>query len=47
MTSSIIEIRGLTKRYDGVTALDDLTLAVEEGALGLPPLGGPARTPLN
>jgi len=33
MTSSIIEIRGLTKRYDGVTALDDLTLAVEEGAV--------------
>lgn len=33
MTSNIIEIRDLTKRYDGVTALEDLTLTVEEGAV--------------
>lgn len=33
MTSNIIEIRDLTKRYDGVTALEDLTLSVEEGAV--------------
>lgn len=33
MVSNIIEIRGLTKRYDGLTALDDLTLSVEEGAV--------------
>ena len=33
MTDKIIDIRGLSKRYDGVTALKDLTLAVEEGAL--------------
>lgn len=31
MANNIIEIRGLTKRYDGLTALDDLTLSVEEG----------------
>ena len=28
MTDNIIEIRGLTKQYDGVTALEELTLAV-------------------
>ncbi|MDX1687902.1 MAG: ABC transporter ATP-binding protein [Candidatus Promineifilaceae bacterium] len=33
MTDNIIEIRGLTKHYDGVTALEDLTLSVEEGAV--------------
>ena len=33
MTGNIIEIRELTKRYDGVTALENLTLAVEEGAV--------------
>jgi ABC-2 type transport system ATP-binding protein len=30
---NIIEIQNLTKRYDGLTALDDLTLDVEEGAV--------------
>jgi ABC-2 type transport system ATP-binding protein len=33
MTNQIIEIQGLTKRYDGLTALDDLTLSVAEGAV--------------
>ena len=33
MADNIIEIRSLTKRYDGVTALKDLTLTVEEGAV--------------
>lgn len=31
--ANIIEIQGLTKRYNGLTALDDLTLSVEEGAV--------------
>lgn len=31
--SNIIEIKNLTKRYDGLTALDNLTLSVEEGAV--------------
>ena len=31
--SNIIEISGLTKRYDELVALNDLTLTVEEGAL--------------
>jgi ABC-2 type transport system ATP-binding protein len=31
--SSIIEIRGLTKQYGDLLALDDLTLLVEEGAV--------------
>ncbi|MEM7112320.1 MAG: ABC transporter ATP-binding protein [Chloroflexota bacterium] len=31
--SNIIEIKGLTKRYDELVALNDLTLNVEEGAL--------------
>ncbi len=30
---NIIEIQNLTKRYNGLTALDDLTLSVEEGAV--------------
>jgi len=29
----IIEIQNLTKRYNGLTALDDLTIAVDEGAV--------------
>ena len=33
MANKIIEIQGLTKRYDGLTALDELTLSVEEGAV--------------
>jgi len=33
MANNIIEIQGLTKLYDGLTALDDLTLSVEEGAV--------------
>ena len=31
MSGTIIEIRGLTKRYGDITALDDLSLSVEEG----------------
>ncbi|HSM58450.1 MAG TPA: ABC transporter ATP-binding protein [Candidatus Sulfomarinibacteraceae bacterium] len=31
--SNIIEIQNLTKRYNGLTALDDLSLSVEEGAV--------------
>jgi ABC-2 type transport system ATP-binding protein len=31
--TNIIDIQNLTKRYDGLTALDDLTLSVEEGAV--------------
>ena len=30
---TIIEIKGLTKQYGALTALDDLNLAVEEGAV--------------
>lgn len=33
MANNIIEIQGLTKLYNGLTALDDLTLGVEEGAV--------------
>lgn len=33
MANNIIEIQGLTKLYNGLTALDDLTLSVEEGAV--------------
>ncbi len=31
--STIIEIKGLTKKYGALTALDDLTMTVEEGAV--------------
>lgn len=31
--STIIEIKGLTKKYGNLTALDDLTMTVEEGAV--------------
>jgi ABC-type sugar transport system ATPase subunit len=31
--SSILELRGVTKRFDAVTALDDVSLSVREGAL--------------
>ena len=31
--STIIEIKGLTKRYNSLTALDELTLNIEEGAV--------------
>ncbi|MDY7082095.1 MAG: ABC transporter ATP-binding protein, partial [Halobacteria archaeon] len=31
MSESIIETRGLTKRFNGVTAVDNLDLKVEEG----------------
>ncbi|MDX1663348.1 MAG: ABC transporter ATP-binding protein [Candidatus Promineifilaceae bacterium] len=33
MAETIIEIQNLTKRYGDLTALDDLTLSVEEGAV--------------
>lgn len=33
MANNIIEIQGLTKQYNGLTALDDLTLSVAEGAV--------------
>jgi ABC-2 type transport system ATP-binding protein len=31
--SAIIEIQGLTKKYGSLTALDDLNLTIEEGAV--------------
>ena len=31
--SAIIELQGVTKRYGGLTAVDDLTLSIEEGAV--------------
>lgn len=32
-SSSLLEVRGLTKRYLGLTAVDDLSYAVEEGGV--------------
>jgi ABC-2 type transport system ATP-binding protein len=42
----LISLRGLTKRYPGVTALDDLTLDLEPGVIGLVGSNGAGKSTL-
>ncbi len=44
VTSSLLRIDGLTKRYPGVTALDDLTIDVPRGLVGLVGANGAGKT---
>ena len=43
---SLISTRALTKRYDGVTALDGLTLEIEPGVIGLVGANGAGKSTL-
>ena len=43
-TESLIRLEGLTKRYDSVTALDDLTVEVPRGRIGLVGANGAGKT---
>ena len=45
-SSPLISLRSLTKRYPGVTALDDLTLDVEPGIIGLVGSNGAGKSTL-
>ena len=44
LADSLLRIDGLTKRYPGVTALDDLTLALPRGLVGLVGANGAGKT---
>ena len=43
-TESLLRLDGLTKRYDSVTALDDLTVEVPRGRIGLVGANGAGKT---
>ncbi|HEY0520551.1 MAG TPA: ABC transporter ATP-binding protein [Ilumatobacteraceae bacterium] len=44
ITSSLLRIDGLTKKYPGVTALDDLTIELPRGLVGLVGANGAGKT---
>ncbi len=46
VASSLLRIDGLTKRYPGVTALDDLTVEVPRGLVGIVGANGAGKTTL-
>jgi ABC-2 type transport system ATP-binding protein len=47
MAAMLFEFENVTKTYGSVTALDDLTVAVPPGAIGLLGPNGSGKTPMT